>query len=235
MPTLENFRTTSEDVRTMVDQVKERRWAQWLESIDQVTVKFNEALDEGKGLFTDARERLAVNQPGIDNIVANVETASVDVKEITQRVKDETVDKANALLARGQEAIDDAIAAITTLREDYEGWSLDFGETLANASLASQQLKLTTVELRRSPWKLLYRPTSDELEHELLYESARSFAMAASDLKAASNAVDRVVSKYGDRLSGDEASFQRIKKNLLDSMDNYERAQQQLFDVLVVE
>ena len=47
---------------------------------------------------------------------------------------------------------------------------------------ATAQLKLTT-EVRRNPWKLLYTPTSEVLEHENLYESARSYVMATSELE----------------------------------------------------
>ena len=46
------------------------------------------------------------------------------------------------------------------------------------------------IEIRRSPWKVLYRPTEKELENELLYEATRSFAVAAADMKAASVSVN---------------------------------------------
>src|SRR5690606_26422797 len=137
-----------------------------------------------------------------------------------------------ALLNTGQEGLDQAVAAMTELRTDYAGWSTNIGEALANANMASQQLKLTMIETRRSPWKVLYRPSADELEHELLYEAARSFAVAAADLKAASEAIRRVLDTHGERLAENHDAYQRVERNLLNSLANYEKAQQQLMDVI---
>ena len=150
-------------------------------------------------------------------------------------LRSQTLEKVDALLQTGGEGLTQAVAAIERMQTDYEAWSVDLGDVLGNASLASQQLKLATIEIRRSPWKLLYRPTPDELEHELLYEAARSFAVAAADLKAASESTQRMLDRHGERLSGDEELLDRVRSNLLEPLDRYESAQQRLFDVLISE
>ena len=121
------------------------------------------------------------------------------------------------------------------MRDDYETWSVDISESLGNASLASQQLKLAMIEIRRSPWKILYKPTDNELEHELLYEATRSFAVAAADMKAASISVNRILERHGDEVAQDRELYERITRALLDPLERYEKAQQLLFDVLVME
>ncbi|MHC4990722.1 MAG: MlaD family protein [Planctomycetota bacterium] len=240
VPTLKDIRTASANVREVTSDLSDHRWKKWADDVDVVmdwasdaTVRVDDVMDEGKGLLEDARGVVAENREPIGSIVTNVEGASVDVREIAARVNAETIDKAHALLDSGQDALQQAGDAIAALREDYDRWAVDIGDTMANASLASQQLKFATIEVRRSPWKLLYRPSADELEHELLYESARSFALAAADLKAAAATVNRVVENHGDRLAEDRDAFDRVQQVLESSLDQYTEAQQRLLDVLV--
>ena len=46
---------------------------------------------------------------------------------------------------------------------------------------------------------------------------------------------DRVLSNHGDRLADNRAAFERLQQGLAGSLANYERAQKQLFEVLVDE
>ena len=87
--------------------------------------------------------------------------------------------------------------------------------------------------MRRNPWKLLYRPAADELENELLYEAARSFALAATDLRATSESVERILRNHGDRLGESEGVLERINGELQRSLENYTKAQQDLMEAPV--
>ena len=139
------------------------------------------------------------------------------------------------LLDTGKSAMDNALAVLEDVNLEFDGWVPDINDTLANARLAAQQLKLTMLEVRRSPWKVLYRPTPTELEHEMLYAAARSFALAASDLKAASESVRRVLDDHSDQVATDPQTAQRLNTYLLDSLSNYEKVQQRLIDVLLTD
>ena len=233
--TLSNARSITDDVRAISTQVRTERWPQWAERIDALLTwtetameEFDTALEAGRLLFDDSRAVINDNRGDIDRAIEN--TAS-----FTERLNTELADKAVAVLERADAGLEEATALMRRLETDYEGWSTDVGEALADASLASQQLKLAMIEVRRSPWKVLYRPTQDELEHELLYEATRSFAVAAADMKAASASVSRILEQFGDRLGDDPALRERVTRSLLDPLERYEKAQQQLFDVLVME
>ena len=79
--------------------------------------------------------------------------------------------------------------------------------TLSSARLAADQLKHATAEIRQSPWRLLQRPTTRELESELIYNAAAMLSSAASDLQTASAALRTVDQSASDedvaRLVGD--------------------------------
>jgi hypothetical protein len=231
---------TLENAREFVTNLNQVRWPEWADRIDYImtwaenkTHDLTTIIDDGKVVMNDARQIVQENRPRIDASIVNIQDGTVQFKELATRANQETIEKVDQLLNRGKEAMDNASAMIKQLRQNFTEWSVNIDETLGNTVLASQQLKLTMAEIRRSPWKVLYRPSADELDHELLYEAARSFAMAAADLKVSSETVDRMLTEYTDQL--DQPVLERIQDNLLNSMGNYERAQQQLFDVLLVD
>ncbi len=175
------------------------------------------------------------NQTKTDRILDDVMATSGAVREITARVNEQTIDKVEELLDTGQAALEAARVVMEDVGREFDYWTPDVRAALGDIRLAAQSLKFAGIELRRSPWKILYQPRKSELEHELLYEAARSFAVAASDLKAASESVQRVMDRHADRLNDDPQIVERLNAYLLDSLDGYEKAQQRLIDVLLTD
>lgn len=239
MPILENIQNASVEAQELAARIRGEDWPRWADSFDtllswavQSTQNVDAIFAEGQGLLVDGREVIADNREDVRETIANVRAASETWRTITQRINDETIQRVHALLESGQAGLDELHAAISTLRSDYDGWSTAVSESLGRANIASQQLSLTMTEVRRSPWKVLYRPSEKELEHELLYEAARSFAVAAADLKSASTAMQRVMDNHSERLQDDEVLLQRVTQNLVEPLERYELAQQRLLDVL---
>ncbi|MCA9295393.1 MAG: hypothetical protein KC983_02730 [Phycisphaerales bacterium] len=257
IPVLDDIRNVVDDAA----ENRYPSWAESVDRVmtwaESMTGRVEAIVDESHGSVKDVRSMIADNRPKVDRTLDNIEQSSAKVGDITAKVESFTDDAlvisddikaisadarerapeimatAERVLGRGQDAIDEAVALMGRVQQDYEGWSSDFNESLGNAALASQQIKLATIEIRRSPWKILYRPSSDELDHELLYEAARSFALGVTDLKTATLATERLLNEHGDRLLNDEQSMKRVRDNLLNSLDRYERAQTQLFDILL--
>ncbi len=241
-PMIDNVGEAAAGARDLIVRVRDEDWPRWSGSVDRImtwadgfTGNLDAAIAEAHGMLIDGRGIINDNRERLDETIVNFRDASEDASVIAERVRTETVDKANRLLDAGHAAIDEALATIRTIQTDYDGWSVEIGEALGNATLASQQLKLTLLEVRRSPWKLIYRPSEDEVAHELLYDAARSFSLATADLKAASASVNAILDRHGDRLADDPALMERLKRSLLEPLGNYERAQQRLLDVLYQE
>ena len=242
VPVLDSAQEAMDDVQEITSDIREDKWPRWAEAVNEVltwtgsaTERLDAILEEGHGLMTDTRGVIKDNRPQVKTIVDNTEASSKSIREASARVNEEILNKIDTLLDTGRQGLDDAVAVIQTIQRDYEGWAVNVGETLADLSLTGQQVKLASIELRRSPWKLLYRPDADELEHEQLYEAARSFALAASDLKAASASAQRILDRHGEDLADDEGAFKRLQEHVIDSLSRYEKAQQDLFDVLLVD
>lgn len=236
-----NVRAITDDVRSMTEDLRHQRYQAWADQVDAImawtdgaTRQLDDLTATGQSVLTQADEILAENREPIRQSIANVSTGTADAQAILDRVRHETVDRVHRLLDHADDAVASAGTTLDRLATDYDVWSSEVEEALANAALTSQQLKLTAVEVKRNPWKLLYRPDATELEHELLYESARSFAMAAADLRAASTAVNRMLDRHGETLD-DPALRERITQSLIEPLDRYENAQRELFEVLKLE
>ena len=235
VPILDKADSAAGDMAALTETIRRENWPRWSASVDNVMDWANSTTGTLDEIFEHGRGILADNRPKINTTIDNLQASSEAVREVTDRVEEEMVDKIDLLLDTGQSAMDTAVAVLKNVNEKFDGWVPDISDTLANARLAAQQLKLTMIEVRRSPWKVLYQPSVNELEHELLYGAARTFALAASDLKAASESVRRVLDYHSDQIAADPQSAQRLNTFLLDSLTTYEKAQQRLIDVLLAD
>ena len=237
---VDDVQSVTGDVRSLAHRISEEEWPSWatrvtgvFDRVERLQAKLDEALAVGHDLLEDGRGVVGENRESIREIVSNTRATSEDARAFADRLNGELADKANRLLETGNEALDEAVAAVRQIRTDYETWAVGLGETLGNASLASQQLKLAMIEVRRSPWRLLYQPEPEELQHELLYEATRSFAMATADLKAAARSMQAILDEHGDFVREDRDLFDRVTKSLLGPLSNYEEAQSRLLAVIL--
>ncbi len=237
---MDNIAVVTEDVRALTGQIRNEDWPHWADRIGLIvdwganaTDQLDRIMDEGEGLLVSAHEVITDNRDSIQTIAANVEATSQDMQAIMARFRTESMARIDRMLDSGGRAMAQAQGILDDLGVALDYWVPQFDETFADIRLAAQQMKLTATELRRGPWKLLYRPSNDELENELLYDSVRSFAFAAADMKASATAIERVLNRHAANLGdSDPELFDMMANNLLDSMKKYEIAQQKLLDVL---
>jgi ABC-type transporter Mla subunit MlaD len=237
-----DFKEGARNVRELAERINTKDWPQWADKIDVVMTWAADATDDIDALVSEGRQALETyknvvrdNREKIDAAIENIQVGTGDAREVARRVREETVDKVHNLLDTGQSGLDTAYEVVGKVNRDYDVWEPDIRDTLAAARLGGQQLKLFAAELRRSPWKLLYRPQREEFEHELLYEATRSFAMAASDLKAASESARRITDARGADIQLDEQTRTLVNDMLRDAIERYQASQERLATVLFTE
>ncbi len=230
-------KTGSEDVQQTLNSLKEAS-AQADEMIAEVLQSWSLWDDDISAILTDARSLVAnlntvlqTNESRINSVMANTDEITAQINEALPGIRKQVTD----LLAQGDQAMHSANEVLLQVRNDYQGWAIDIGELLANLSLAGQQLKLATVEIRNNPWKILYRPEAKEMEHELLYETVRQFAFAAADLKASAQSLQRMQEQGDAQLVEENPTTRRLMQNLARSAAQYEKVQEQLLNVLLVD
>jgi phage shock protein A len=90
---------------------------------------------------------------------------------------------------------------------------------------AGDNLKNATAEIRRSPWRLLYKPAPNEMANLNIYDSARQFAEGANDLNDAAAALR-------DSLKNGQAGEEEVKKlmeRLEEKFSHFKEVEQKLW------
>ena len=228
VPILSNAESATQDIAGLAHTIREDNWPVWAVNVDRVLDWASSATDDFDAILVNGRGILEDNRPKIRNTIDNIESA-------TETFNTTTLVKLHDLLDTGQESMDNALAVLENVNREFDSWMPDIHDMLANFRLTAQQAKLALIEIRRSPWKIFYTPTPTDVEHELLYSAARSFAFAASDLKASAGSMQRVLDRHGEKAFTDPKTMQRLNDYLIDSLEDYEKAQQRLVDVIFTE
>lgn len=205
--------STLGEVRTGIES-----WTALASRLDERTVALGQVIES-------VRDTIDTNRPNIDRVIA-------DLAEVAERTRAELLPNVLETTEQARRAAAESAELAADARNFFESEAPGLRRMTANLRLASDQAKLTMLEVRRSPWRLLQRPTTRELEGELLYDATRAFAQAASDLRAAS---ESLISLSTDRegpidMASRQRAIERLHEELSASFEKYRAAEQFLLD-----
>ncbi len=222
------------DVRALTDDLKER-YPLWFDRADEITEDIASASDRANSTVAEAQEFVASLQEMVDENRPRVDSTVEGADALVERLNSKSIELLDEMLADGRLTAQDARDAVNEVSQMMRQSSPDMRKAIANARLASDQLKLTMGEVRRAPWRVLQRPDKKELEYELLYDSARTYASAISDLRAASEALE--VSMNSSRV--ETQLGQENLKGLLEDIEvrfnSYQEAEARFLDLLITQ
>ncbi len=225
VPVLENAQSIVADFRT--------DYSDWRLKVTGALGSAQTSMQRLDETLTEAQALVSRNAPKIDAGIAGFDSAVSSARDALAHVNQETLPLLDTGLRKAEAAVDSIEKSMEIVHTLLLERSPDISETLNNLRTSAGQLKLATLEIRRSPWKLLYQPTSEQVAHENLYDAARSFAMAAGDLRAAGESLRLVIERDPGRYETDAKFREAVQGSVLDALDKYQRAQKQLNDVLM--
>lgn len=246
METVENeiipgFRNATNDVQSITADARERSTV-WFDRADVITQDLATLSTDAGAAVAEAREFIAningvveENRESFNRTVASVESAAQRADELVARLNEESVTLLNDMLAEGRlrlEEAGDVVERVDSLLAEQEP---EIRKTLANLRLASDQMKLTMGEVRRSPWRLLYRPKTRELEYELLYDSARTYASAVSDLRAASESLESAVDTTSESSRVRPEAVESYLAEISQAFERYRQAEERFLTTLMAQ
>lgn len=209
----DDVESTLGEVRTSIES-----WTSLATRLDDRTVALTQVIE-------GVRDTIDTNRPNIDRIIA-------DLAELTDRTRAELLPAAIDTAENARRATNEGAQLAADARALFDAEAPGLRRMTANLRLASDQAKLTMLEVRRSPWRLLQRPTTRELEGELLYDATRAFAQAASDLRAASESLIALSTDEAGPIDmpSRQRAIEQLHNELLTNFDNYRAAEQFLLD-----
>lgn len=185
-----------------------------------------------KEILKVAEAYLKDNQEDFREGIKKARTTMEGADKFVKRLNEELGDKAAKLLEDGGAALASARDTMEDINALVKEQRPGIRATLANLRLSSEQLRSTLLEVRRSPWRLLYRPDMRELEFELLYDSARSYADAVTNLRQATESLESVLQAKDPRLAADGQTLDELVKALEASRARYQDAEQRFLELI---
>ncbi|RMH26633.1 MAG: hypothetical protein D6693_06795 [Planctomycetota bacterium] len=235
------FQRSADDIAAVTADARARSTT-WFDRADEISAEMmllsqqaGEAVSDARAFIGDVRGVLDENRESFGRTIANVERASEQADALVARLNEQTLDLLDGMLEEGRASAARAGALVDDAAALFREEEPEVRTALANLRLATEQMKLTMGEVRRSPWRLLHRPKTRELEYELLYDSARTYASAVSDLRAASEALESVMGSDGSRLATQGAPLGEYLSRLADAFERYRAAESSFLDTLLRE
>lgn len=187
----------------------------------------NAALDEAKGLMTDGRALIAEHKESIAATIRNAEAGTQSYREVGDRLKSQTMDMIEGLVSDARTKTNAALDGASTVLQKMDASVSEnapvIRAAIAKLRLAGDQTAATVAEVRRSPWRLVYRPDKRDYDFELLYDSARAYAQSVSDLSSASESL-KGLSDAG-MLKAGNAEVDGVLKDLGASFEKFREAE----------
>jgi len=149
------------------------------------------------------------NEQRVDRIITNTDQAM-------EKVNHQVIDPLRESLTEAESALKRFSPTVDKVRLFVDESVPQVQEALANVELMSQQLKLVSVEGRSQPWRIFYRPDTKELQETLVYDAARTYADAVTDLRAASDSL-RAAQAAGGTVG--EARATELERNIREALD----------------
>ena len=242
----EFVRPTLSDVRNVVGDVAQR-WPTWsgevsttLANAVQASASLVSGIDDAKALIDQAKEPVdgiaqlvRTNTPAVESILADAKNASEQVDILVKNLNEEAMPKLLEVLGSAQQSLDNVAAMLGDLRPELARQIPQVRSMLTDLREASSELKLSMIEIRRNPWRLLYQPTSEVVAHENLYDAARNFTIAAADLKVAGESLQQILASDPQAFADDPELARAIREDLGDQLRRYQQAQQDLFRIIL--
>lgn len=232
---INDARAAVNDVQSMTEKAN-KRFDVWADSVDSTLANANEAsqaipqlvanADEG---ITEARKVVASAQNIIDEADPKIMATLDSVTSAAEHFDTHTVKEVDMFLADARSVIQTAEGPIVAFGQALAEELPGLRKVFANLRLASDQAKLAMVEIRNSPWRILYQPSRKEIEQELEFGAARTYADAVSDLRAASEALQALTSHGGNIDTGE---IERLQNQLRDAFERYQKLEEQMLTQL---
>ncbi|MDX2114028.1 MAG: hypothetical protein SFZ24_00225 [Planctomycetota bacterium] len=245
---VDEARGVTSDVKVVTADVREK-WPTWSGRVDSITnnvdtaaAKFPDAVDaararleEFRGVIDTINGYLAENRENVREAIASFRRVGGEAEKFALRLNDELAGKAAGFLDDGRSALAKGGAVLDDIQGVVSEHSPTIRRAMANFRLASDQLAATLQEVRRSPWRLLYRPDRRELEFELLYDAARAYAGAVGDLRSTSEAIQSLRNgSVGGGIPDAEARLGVLLGELETQFTRYKEAEQEFLRQLMI-
>jgi len=195
-----------------------------LQKLDATLETAHAAIEQIKTVVKDER---------INKIMQNLTETSSNLKLATSKL-DNTSSVVSDLFQQKLKKIDATLetahAAIKRMKTVVKDERID--KMMQNLTETSSNLKLATQEIRRAPWKLLYKPGEKEFRIQALVDSAATFASGAETLDSTSLRLRRLMDEMNESQEVDKERIDAMLIELENSFKQFQKAEMMFWQEL---
>jgi ABC-type transporter Mla subunit MlaD len=191
--------------------------------------------DRGSETAVKVRDLLGDSTPDIKGTLANLNSvttkAKTDLPQLLEHA-DAAVVKITTTIENAKGTLEDLKIAMTNAKElttsaksILVGNRYKFDSIISSLKSTGENLQSASVEVRRSPWRLLYKPAPGEMENLNLFDAAREFAEGANSVNDA--AINLRDASHDPTVSPEQ--LQKLVEKLDQSFTNFHEVEQKLW------
>jgi ABC-type transporter Mla subunit MlaD len=204
-----------------------------LTKVHSVTASLQSAADDVARMTGNLRPEM--EPANRDSILAKLKQTATSVAQTADRIEGYSRNEVAEILAKLRDVNTELLKAATdigevarTAKEVVVLNRDNINEIIDNMTSVSESLKSAGKEIRRNPWRLLYKPKPGELHSQNIYDAARAFSDGAEQLDAA---IARLKALPPDAAASDP-QVERIRKQVERSFEDFSTAEQALWKEL---
>jgi hypothetical protein len=208
-----------------------------------MATKIHTALDSvNQGLGTMVTMLDENRQPLTETIASVQASAKIIETEILAAIAEQLdVNNAASLIAKVHVGVDrlntslNDINDLTSAATEVIVLNKDkLTKLIDNFKETSDHLKGASKDVRRNPWRLLYRPTLAETKQLDIFDAARAFAEAATQLDDAVVQLKAISESQQGAIRSDDPMLLQVRERLQQTMDHFSQAESSLWEQLDV-
>ena len=218
--TVEKFGKTADSATATIADVRA--------SYKPIVDRYNAVADKAVAMMESIRAVFGDTNEDFRVTIANVRKATTAFAEklpgMLNKV-DGTLTKIDTAVDTVNKTLEDLKATAAGAKEVVVGNKSKIDGMIDSVKKAGDNLKNATAEVRRSPWRLLYKPAPNEVANLNIYDSARQFAEGANDLNDAAAALRDAI-KGGQ---GTEQNLRPLVEKLEKSFGEFKKVEEKLW------
>lgn len=184
--------------------------------------KVHRSADDLNAMTADAKPKVQRTLTAMENVATQFESfTKKDIVEILATLRE--VNSKVLTIVNNFSVVSEQARQMVALNRDR------VDEMIDNMSQVSDNLKATSKEVRRNPWRLLYKPDKQELKSQNVSEAARAFASGAEQLDQVIIRLNALSQANPKGIAADDPELQKIRKEIQGTFGNFTKAEQALW------
>jgi ABC-type transporter Mla subunit MlaD len=225
--TIDHFSDTATNATDLIKALRAK--------LDPIIDRYYALTDTGKGALANIRDLFGDTKTDFRGTMHNLNQATATVNQKLPDIMNQidtalqksqgTIDNVNSTLADVKQTVANTRDITATGRSILTDNHSKIDGMIASLKATGDNLKNASAEIRRSPWRLLYKPGPGEVANLNLYDSARQFADGANAMNDAATALRDALKDP----NSDQKKIHDLQDQLDKSFQNFNDVETQLW------